>query len=268
MKTKITTCIVLALMLLSGISQAQQRDRTKRMQKTKVQLTDTQKEELKAARVQFAKATLSVKNELNELKAKQKTLMSAEKLNDKQINGNIDKISALQKQLMKERINMQLATSGLPCRKPCDFRNGKRDCSKKRPQHMKPRRKGMHKTGKEEFRKKKGHKGANMLGLSEAQQEKMKNLRIAHKKETQNLREEMQELRLKQKHMLNDEEPNKNAIMQNIDRISSIQNQLAKDRVVRQKEVRNILDKEQLILFLSKSHKMKKNRRGRMHRAS
>ncbi len=65
MRTKITACIVIALMLLSGLSQAQQRDRAQRMQKTMIKLTDAQKEELKAAKVEFAKATIDVKNELN-----------------------------------------------------------------------------------------------------------------------------------------------------------------------------------------------------------
>ena len=68
----------------------------------------------------------------------------------------------------------------------------------------------------------------------------------------------MQELRLKQKHLLNDENPNKNQIFSNLDRVSAIQNQLAKDRVASQKEIRNILDEDQLVLFLSKPHKMKK----------
>ena len=115
---------------------------------------------------------------------------------------------------------------------------------------------------------KRKHRAVNALGLSEGQQEQMKSLKLEHKKATQNLREEMQELRLKQKHLLNDENPKKNEIFSNLDRISVIQNQLAKERVASQKEIRNILDEDQLVLFLSKAHKMKKNRRARMHRAS
>ena len=69
MKTKITTCIVVALMLLSGVSQAQKRNRAEGMQKTMTKLTDAQKEELKATKLEFAKATIDVRNELNELKA-------------------------------------------------------------------------------------------------------------------------------------------------------------------------------------------------------
>ena len=94
----------------------------------------------------------------------------------------------------------------------------------------------------------------------------MKSLKLEHKKATQNLREEMQELRLKQKHLLNDEKPNKKEIFSNIDRISSIQNQLAKERVVSQKEIRNILDDDQLVLFLSRPHKMNKHRQAKMHK--
>jgi Spy/CpxP family protein refolding chaperone len=118
------------------------------------------------------------------------------------------------------------------------------------------------------FAEKGKQRGVNILDLSEEQQKQMTAIKLACKKSTQNLREEMQELRLKQKHLLNDEVPNKSQIFSNLDRISSIQNQLAKERVLSQKEIRSILDEDQLVLFLSKPHKMKKNRRARMHRAS
>jgi len=268
MRTKITACIVVALMLLSGISQAQQRDRAKRMQKTMIQLTDAQKEELKAARIEFAKATIDVKNELNELKAHQKTLMSAEKLDEKKVFENIDNMTALKKQLMEERINMGLATSGLLDEDQKMHRHMRGDRSKMRAQHMKSGKGQMHKGERRAFAEKGKHRVVNALDLSEEQQKQMKAIKLECKKSTQNLREEMQELRLKQKHLLNDEEPNRNEIFSNLDRISSIQNQLAKERVLSQKEIRNILDEDQLVLFLSKPHKMKENRRARMHRAS
>ena len=268
MKTKIATCIVIALMLLSGVSQAQQRDRAERMQKTMIKLTDAQKEDLKAAKVEFAKATIDVKNELNELKAYQRTLMSAEKLDEKKVFENIDKMTSLQKQLMEKRIDMRLETSGLLDEDQKMHRHMRGDRSKMRTQHMKHRKRQVHKGERSVSAEKGKRRVVNALDLSEEQQKQMKAIKLGHKKATQNLREEMQELRLKQKHLLNDEEPNKNVIFLNLDRISSIQNQLAKERVLSQKEIRNILDEDQLVLFLSKPHKMKKNRRVRIHRAS
>jgi len=256
----------MAFMLFSGISQAQQRKRAERMQKTMIQLTDAQKEELKAAKIEFAKATLDVKNELNELKAYQKTLMSAEKLNEKKVFENIDKMTALEKQLMKERIKMRLASPGLQCQEQRMFKGMQADCSRMRSPQMKHRKGQMQKGNRRCFVEGRNQRAMNVLGLSETQQEQMKSLKLEHKKVTQNLREEMQELRLKQKHLFTDEKPNKNEIFSNLDRISSIQNQLAKERVASQKEIRNILDEDQLVLFLSRPHKMNKHRQARMHR--
>ncbi|MCZ4693509.1 Spy/CpxP family protein refolding chaperone [Ancylomarina euxinus] len=270
MKTKITVCIVMTLMFFSGIAQAQQRKRAERMQKTMIQLTDDQKEELKAAKVEFAKASLDVKNELNELKAHQRTLMSAENLNEKKVFENIDKMTALEKQLMQERVNMRLATSGLLDEDQQIHRNMRSDCSNMRTPQMKGRRGQMQKGDKRCFDEGRNQRGVNSfcaLGLSETQKEQMKKLKLEHKKATQNLREEMQELRLKQKHLFTDEKPNKNEIFSNLDRISSIQNQLAKERVKSQKEIRNILDKDELVLFLSRPHKINENGKARMHRA-
>jgi len=256
----------MTLMFFSGISQAQQRKRAERMQKTMIQLTDAQKEELKAAKVEFAKATIDVKNELNELKAYQRTLMSAENLNEKKVFENIDKMTALEKQLMEEKVNMQLATSGLLDEDQRMHREMRGDRSKMRTHNMNPRKGPMQKGDRKGFDQGRKHRAVNALGLSEEQQAQMKSLKLEHKKVTQNLREEMQELRLKQKHLLNDEKPNKKDIFSNIDRILSIQNQLAKERVTSQKEIRNILDEDQLVLFLSKPHKMNKKGKARMHR--
>ena len=294
MKTKITTCIVVALMLLSGVSQAQKRNRAEGMQKTTTKLTDAQKEELKAAKVEFAKATIDVKNELNELKAHQKTLMSAEKLDQKKIFANIDNVTALQKQLMEEKINMRLATSGLLGKGHKMQGQMRGDCSKMEGQQMRGEKgqknkgdkksfgkkgkqrganglnssdkqgKGMKKGDKKSFGEKGKQRGVNLLALSDDQKKQMKTIKQESRKGTQNLREEMQELLLKQKHLLNDEVPNKNEISSNIDQISKIQNQLAKERVLNQKEIREVLDKDQLVLFLSKSHKKGTNRRSRM----
>ncbi len=267
MKTKITACLILTLVLLSGMSQAQQRKRIGKKKSIKNQLTDVQKMELKAARLEFAKSTLDVRNELNELQAHQRTLMSTKKLNEKNVFDNIDKITELKKTLMQERINMRLTSFNLlgenqeMHRKMKRFdskrRNDSKDCVRK--PMRKAKRRGMGEQGKKRMMK--------FLDLSEKQQDEMASLKEKHKKACQNLREEMMELRLKQKHLLNDEKPNKSEISANIDRIALIQNQLAKKRFNKQEEIRTVLDQDQLILFLAKGHGKHKNRKGRMHKS-
>lgn len=289
MKTKIAILTGMALMLLCGMNQVQAQvgNRAMRKQNTEMQLTGVQKEQLKSARLGFAKATKDTRNELNELKAHQRTLMSSEKLDEKNIYANIDKITALQKQLMKERIDMRLTTCKFlggeqrMFNQVCTDRSGRRGQGMNNRRGMKQGRGQMQKAGRSGFYNQRSDwgigamnqyrnccSGIDVLGLSENQLEKMKTMRVAHLNVSQNLREEMQELRLKQRHLINDDQPNKNEIMSNIDRISTIQNQLAKQRVKNQMEVRNILDEDQLILFLAKPHKMynNNNRGGKMHR--
>ena len=295
MRTKITTCIVVSLMLIGVTGQAQKRNRAEKKQKTMIQLTDAQKEELKAAKIEFAKATIDVRNELNELKAHQKTLMSAEKLDEKKIFENIDDLTVLRKQLAEERIEMRLATSELLGDKKQEMRRRMRANRTKMQQHRMNNGQGQQANARGKMSGKRGKLGANnnldvsnnqnqgvhrgnrkasgnmgrqnnmnLLDLSDNQQKQMELIKLESRKETQNLREEMQELRLKQKHLLNDEVPNKNEIFSNLDQISKIQNQLAKENVNKQKEIRKVLDKDQLVLFLSKQCQKRKNRKVRM----
>ncbi len=287
MRTRITACIVIVLMFVGHVGQAQ---KNKATQKTRVELTEAQKEELKAAKIQFAKATLNVKNELNELQANQRTLMSAERLDEKKIYENIDKISVLKRQLAEEKINFNLATVDVGGKQQNCGRGNKMTCSKMKGQQMEGKQSKMQKGNGERFAQKRQevntrrgemHRGdmkgiaqkrkqgsMNALGLSEEQKEQMKAVKIEHKKATEDLREEMEVLRLKQKHLLNDENINKKELASNLDRISVVQNQLAKESVGVQKEIRKILDKDQLVLFLSKSHKKGKGRSAGMQRAS
>jgi len=280
MKMKIAIWTSMALMLLLGLNQvqAQTGSRAEGKQKSKMQLTEVQKEQLKSAKIAFAKATLDTRNELNELRAHQRTLMSSEKLDENKVFANIDKMTALQKQLMKERINMKLTTCKFLSEEQRMFCQTRSERPNRRGHRMNNGR-GMKQGGAQMHKAGRSDRGAcnmapnencfrktNTLGLSEDQKEKIKTMKVAHIKASQNLREEMQELRLKQEHLLNDEQPNKNEIMSNIDRISVIQNQLAKQKVKNQKEIRQILDEDQLVLFLAKPHKMHKHGKARMHK--
>jgi len=274
MKTKIAILASIAFMLLFGTNQvqAQSGKRAARKQECKIQLSEVEKEQLKSARLEFAKATKDSRNELNELKAHQSTLMSSENLDENKIYANIDRMTALQKQIMKERTEMRLSSCKFlgdnqgKFHHACADRDGRRGHGMHKGHGMKQGRGHMHKNAKSGVCNQGFGHGLNALDLSDAQQEKMKAMKLAHLKASQNLREEMQELRLKQKHLFNDEQPNKKEIMSNGDRISAIQNQLAKQRVKNQKEIRNILDEDQLVLFLAKPHKMQKHRKARMHK--
>lgn len=66
-------------------------------------LTDQQKEQFKALRLDHQKAMLPMKNELNELNAKLKTLSTAENADMKAINSQIDKIGSLKTKMMKSK---------------------------------------------------------------------------------------------------------------------------------------------------------------------
>lgn len=68
-----------------------------------LKLTDEQKEEMKTIRLDGYKAIKPLKNELNELEARHKTLTTADKANIKAIEQNIDAISSVKTKIAKIR---------------------------------------------------------------------------------------------------------------------------------------------------------------------
>lgn len=70
-------------------------------------LNDDQKARIKELRLTFYKETQPLRNQLGELKAKQRTLTTADKADMKAINANIDEITKIQNQLMKKSVAMQ-----------------------------------------------------------------------------------------------------------------------------------------------------------------
>ena len=238
-------------------------------------LSEEQKEQMKEARIVYAKATLDLKNEMGEVKAKQKTLLSAEKPNMNQIYANVDKISDLKNQLMKEEIEMKL-----------DIRTFLTEEQRVKMAHRSKHKKGAKQGGKGQMgkahRANQGGQGGmrngeglaqggkrgkgfqqkagkqmrqerNLLDLSDEQKEQMKELRLAHLKDTKELKNELEVIRLKQKHLMTAENIDKNAIMKNVDRLSGVQNQLAKKGIDHKMEVREILTEDQLVLFMTHS---------------
>src|ERR1035437_6857741 len=66
-------------------------------------LTDEQKAKIKDLHVAHYKETKPLRNQLGELKAKQKTLATADNPDMKAINANIDEITKVMNQLMKSK---------------------------------------------------------------------------------------------------------------------------------------------------------------------
>jgi Spy/CpxP family protein refolding chaperone len=259
---------------MSGLqAQQEKRDFKQRGDQTSV-LNEVQKEQMKEARIAFAKVTIDLKNELGELHAKQRTLFSAEKPNMKEIYANADKISELKNQIKKEEIGMKLDIRSflteeqqMKMAKHSKHRKGvmrdkKGQMGQANRAEMGRAKQGMRKGDRGEQQGKKGYgikqkagkqmgKDRNMLDLSDEQKAQMKEIRVAHLKETKELKNELEVIRLKQKHLMTAEKVDKNSIMDNVDRLSNIQNQLAKKQIDNKMEIREILTEDQLVLFMS-----------------
>jgi Spy/CpxP family protein refolding chaperone len=81
-----------------------------RQQPREGQLTDEQREEMKALRLEHMKATTPIQNQLRELRVKQNSLISVESPDRGQIDAVLNEINALEGQLRKIRVEQQLAT--------------------------------------------------------------------------------------------------------------------------------------------------------------
>ncbi|MFA9371436.1 MAG: Spy/CpxP family protein refolding chaperone [Labilibaculum antarcticum] len=259
--------------------QAQRNMRSKKDCPKGIQFSDQQKEQIKESKIEFAKATKDLKNELNELRAHQKTLMSAEKPNIKAIYSNIDKASALKSQLRKEQIAMKLDVKSVltddqkvmmanrPVRNK-GMRQGRKDrmttgqgrmnrdavCNK--GGMTQGQRFGNGNANGQGFGRKGMQKdcaNSNWMNFSDEQKVQMKEFRFTNMKESKGLRDEAEELQLKQKHLMTSENVDEKLIMENVDRLSGIQNKLAKMKVNQKMEMRKILTEDQLSLFLSHS---------------
>lgn len=270
---------VVSLLMCLGVANlnAQKNIHSKKDCSKGMEFSDQQKEKIKESKVEFAKATKDLKNELNELRAHQKTLMSAEKPDTKVIYTNIDKATDLKNKLRKEQIAMELDVRSVltddqkRMMANCPMRNmGMRQAGKGRLENGQARICGNavcfnNGFGKGEGRgcgnrNEFGRKGmqqdcpnSNWMNLSDEQKVQMQVLRVAHMKESKSLRDEAEELQLKQKHMMTSENIDEKLIMANIDRLSVIQNKLAKMKVDHKMEIRKIFTEDQLSLFLSYS---------------
>ncbi|MDM8161122.1 periplasmic heavy metal sensor [Labilibaculum sp. K2S] len=277
-KKNIAIIGVVGLLMCTGLNlNAQRNMRLNKDCPKGIEYSDQQKEQIKKSKIEFAKATKDLKNELNELRARQNTLMSADKPDVKAIYANIDKVSDLKNKLRKEQFAMRVDVKSVLTDEQkamiLDCPMGKQGLRQGRKGNMPNGQGRMDKDGMRgkggmtqgqgiengpEF----GHKGmpqdcpnSNWMNLSDEQKVQMKDLRIAHWSESKELRDQMEMLQLKQKQIMTSENIDEKMIIENMDRLSEIQNKLAKMKVDHNMEVRKFLTEDQLTLFLSHSGK-------------
>ena len=85
--------------------------------------------------------------------------------------------------------------------------------------------------------------------LTEDQQKKIGDLRVAHQKEMMAFHNQMGELKAKQKTLTTADKPDMKAINANIDEITKLQNQMMKKAAEHRQQVRNLLTDEQKLWF-------------------
>ncbi|QIA06731.1 Spy/CpxP family protein refolding chaperone [Draconibacterium halophilum] len=118
MKTKILSLALIVVFAFSITTMAQQPERKRRSPEQREMtakrfdreranfkdfFTEEQQEKMKELRLKSTKAIQPLRNELNELRAKQRTLTTAEKADMKAIEDNIEKMAAIQVDIQKIR---------------------------------------------------------------------------------------------------------------------------------------------------------------------
>ena len=116
MKTRILSLALIAIFAVSTTAMAQgQQERKRNPEKKEMMMkrhmemrkqhanffTTEQKEKMKELRLETAKQIKPLKNELNEVNARQQTLSTADKADMKAINTNIDKMSSIKADIAK-----------------------------------------------------------------------------------------------------------------------------------------------------------------------
>ena len=92
-------------------------------------------------------------------------------------------------------------------------------------------------------------------GLTTEQSAKLKEMKMAHYKEVQPVKNQLQELRAKQHTLTTAEKADMKAINANIDEITKLENTLMKARAAHIQQVRALLTDEQRMMFDSRKHK-------------
>jgi len=103
------------------------------------------------------------------------------------------------------------------------------------------------------------NRGASDLNLTEEQQNQVKDLKLAHMKELQPLKDQLMENKAHQRTLMNAENPDEKAIYKYIDQATKLQNEMAKLSVDFQLKFKSLLNDEQKVILQSRT-----NRFGRM----
>ncbi len=97
-----------------------------------------------------------------------------------------------------------------------------------------------------------GHGMGFGLNLTEDQQNQMKEMRVAHMKAVQPVRDQLMELKAHQRTLMNAENPDQKAINKNIDEMTKLQNKLMKMGSEQLLKVKSILTDEQKVMIQSR----------------
>lgn len=100
------------------------------------------------------------------------------------------------------------------------------------------------------------------LDLNEEQQEALKALQLKHHKSMKPMRNQMAELRLKQRNLMSEDEVNLNAVNKLIDQQSELSAKMQKMRAAHQVESRAILSEEQQMRLEQRKMHARKQRQG------
>lgn len=90
------------------------------------------------------------------------------------------------------------------------------------------------------------------LDLTDEQSEEIEKIWLAHRKEAQGLWNQMAELKVHQRTLMNAEKMDEKAINANIDKITALQNKIDKMRVKHMASLKNVLTEEQLEIVNSR----------------
>jgi len=254
-----------ALMVISVSTFAQKDSRNFKNKKSECiseRCTPEQKEQMKQIRISFAEETIASENELNELIAAQKTLLSFQNPNKNEVDSNIDKMANLKFDILKSKVKMHLAMKDIVGDKAICKKD--KACNKGREGfHKKGDRRGMHTNKSEKMHKGKKHaRMSSMLDLSDDQKAKMKELKVKFEKETRSVQNSLEELQLRQKHLMKNDAVDISAIHSNMEKSKVLRTQLAKKKVELKIECNKILTKEQFLLKESAPNKKRHHKRG------
>lgn len=101
----------------------------------------------------------------------------------------------------------------------------------------------------------------NALNLTDAQKEAFKQSMLAMQKQLQPIRNELGEARARQKTLTSVEKPDMNAVNKNIEKMGSLQTEMAKIRTKYHLEMRAQLTEEQLLKFDRFEHRKRNGNR-------